>query len=69
LIGPDIELTDERLGSSAEYETKEIKIYRTEPKHKNAKTFFNVPADKFESSVFLTMIVSFFYYYIEIYLI
>ena len=68
-MGLGIELTDERLKSPIEYETKEIKIYRPEPKHKNAKTFFKVPADKFESSVFLTMIVSCFYYYIEISLI
>ena len=68
-MGPDVELTDERLGSRTEYETKEIKIYKPEPKHKNAKTFFKVPADKCESSVFLTIIDSCFYYYIEISLI
>ncbi len=52
------ELTDERLGSSEEYETREINIYKTEPKQKNAKTFFSVPADKFDCSCFLAMINS-----------
>ena len=52
------ELIEERLGSSEEYETSEIKIYKTEPKQKNAKTFFSVPADKFDCSCFLAMINS-----------
>ena len=44
-MDPERELTEERLGSREEYETSDIKIYRTEPKQKNAKTFFSVPAD------------------------
>ncbi len=60
------ELTDERLGSRGEYETSDIKIYKTEPKQKNAKTFFSVPAERFECSDFLTMIYSCYQYYIEI---
>ena len=65
-IEPDSELIDERLGSSEEYETSDIKIYKTEPRQKNAKTFFSVPADKFDCSGFLTMINSCYQYYIEI---
>ena len=52
------ELTEERLGSRGEYETSEINIYKTEPKQKNAKTFFSVPADKFDCCCFLAMINS-----------
>ena len=63
---PERELTDERLGSRGEYETSDIKIYKTEPKQKNAKTFFSVPADKFNCSGFLAMINSCYQYYIEI---
>ena len=57
-IDLESELTEEKLGSSGEYETSEIKIYKTEPKQKNAKTFFNVLADKFDCSCFLAMINS-----------
>ena len=57
-IDLESELTEERLGSSGEYETSEIKTYKTEPKQKNAKTFFRVPADKFNCSCFLAMINS-----------
>ena len=57
-IEPERELNDERLGSSEEYETRDIKIYKTDPKQKNAKTFFRVPADKFDGSCFLVMISS-----------
>ena len=35
-----------------------MKIYKTDPKQKNAKTFFSVPADKFDCSDVLTMINS-----------
>ena len=57
-IEPESELTEERLGSRGEYETRDIKIYRTEPRQKNAKTFFNVPADKFDWPGVLAMIDS-----------
>ena len=63
---PESELTEERLGSSEEYETRDIKIYKTEPKQKNAKTFFSVPAERFDCSDFLAMINSYYQYYIEI---
>ena len=49
-----------------EYEISDIKIYRTEPKQKNAKTFFSVPAERFDCSDFLAMINSCYQYYIEI---
>ena len=57
---------DERLGSSDEYETSDMKMYKTEPRQKNAKTFFNVPAERFDCSDFLAMINSCYQYYIEI---
>ena len=57
---------DERLGSTDEYETSDMKMYKTEPRQKNAKTFFRVPADKFDCSSFLAMIDSCYQYYIEI---
>ena len=65
-MDPERELTEERLGSREEYETSDINIYKTEPKQKNAKTFFRVPADKFDCSSFLAMIDSCYQYYIEI---
>ncbi len=65
-ISPDKELMEERLGSRDEYETRDIKIYRTEPKQKNAKTFFSAPICRFDCSSFLAMIISFYHYYIEI---
>ena len=65
-MDPERELTEERLGSREEYETSDIKIYKTEPKQKNAKTFFSVPAERVDCSDFLTMINSCYQYYIEI---
>lgn len=65
-ILPDKELTEDRLGSRGEYETRDIKIYKPKPKQKNAKTFFNVPAGKFDCTCFLAMINSFNQHYIEI---
>ena len=65
-MDPERELTEERLGSREEYETSDINIYKTEPKQKNAKTFFSVPADRFDCSSFLAMICSYYQYYIEI---
>ena len=65
-MDPERELTEERLGSREEYETSDINIYKTEPKQKNAKTFFSVPADRFDCSDFLAMINSCYQYYIEI---
>ena len=65
-MDPERELTEERLGSREEYETSDINIYKTEPKQKNAKTFFNVPAERFDCSDFLAMINSCYQYYIEI---
>ena len=65
-ISPDKELTEDRLGSRDEYEIRDMKIYRTEPKQKNAKTFFSVPIGRFSCSCFFAMIISCFYYYIEI---
>ena len=59
-IEPESELTEERLGSRGEYETRDIKIYRTEPRQKNAKTFLRVPADKFDCSSFFAMINSYY---------
>jgi hypothetical protein len=49
---------DERLVSSDEYETSDMKMYKTEPRQKNAKTFFRVPADKFDWPGVLAMIDS-----------
>ena len=65
-MDPERELTEERLGSREEYETSDMNIYKTEPKQKNAKTFFSVPADRFDCSSFLAMIDSCYQYYIEI---
>jgi hypothetical protein len=65
-MDPERELTEERLGSREEYETSDINIYKTEPKQKNARTFFSVPADRFDCSSFLAMIYSYYQYYIEI---
>ena len=65
-MDPERELTEDRLGSREEYETSDINIYKTEPKQKNARTFFSVPADRFDCSSFLAMIYSYYQYYIEI---
>ena len=54
------------LLSKFEYETRDIKIYNTEPKQKNAKTFFSVPIGKFDCSCFLAMMISCYKHYIEI---
>ncbi len=58
LISPDKELTEDRLGSRDEYEIRDMKIYRTEPKQKNAKTFFSVPIGRFGCTCFFAMIIS-----------
>ena len=41
-----------------------MKIYSAEPRHKNAVTFLKVPAERFESSDCLAIVISGFKYYI-----